>query len=360
MRFDDAEGTSVDYGPSFPAGFRPGIGIIGCGNVVKSAHLPAYAHYGLDLVGVYDVLPEATRGVGEEFGVRIFASLDELLAHPQIAVVDIATHPTVRPQLVRSALDAGKHVLSQKPFAAEVGVARGLIDQAERRGLKLAVNQNGRWTPAWRAATVILQRGAIGDVTAVTHLYDHSFAFTVGTVFDSVPHLVIYDYSVHWIDITRCWLEGHRIASVRAREYRTPNQPPETAAPWGAWVTIDCEDGTSAFIRSVGCSRTASPSKPFWIHGTEGTIRGKVIGSGPVTEPDELEVERDGERHRYELDGRWNREGFAGSMGELLTAIAEDREPYNSARHNLLSLELTLAACRSAEQDARPVRVAAR
>jgi hypothetical protein len=37
-------------------------------------------------------------------------------------------------------------------------------------------------------------------------------------------------------------------------------------------------------------------------------------------------------------------------MGELLTAIAEQREPYNSARHNLLSLELTLAACRSAEQ----------
>ena len=42
-------------------------------------------------------------------------------------------------------------------------------------------------------------------------------------------------------------------------------------------------------------------------------------------------------------------------MGELVSAIAEDREPYNSARHNLLSLELTLAACRSAEQDGAPV-----
>jgi hypothetical protein len=42
-------------------------------------------------------------------------------------------------------------------------------------------------------------------------------------------------------------------------------------------------------------------------------------------------------------------------MGELVTAIAEGREPYNSARHNLLSLELTLAACLSAEEDGRPV-----
>jgi hypothetical protein len=42
-------------------------------------------------------------------------------------------------------------------------------------------------------------------------------------------------------------------------------------------------------------------------------------------------------------------------MGELVTAIAEDREPFNSARHNLLSLQMTLAACHSAEEGGRPV-----
>jgi hypothetical protein len=42
-------------------------------------------------------------------------------------------------------------------------------------------------------------------------------------------------------------------------------------------------------------------------------------------------------------------------MGELVTAVAENREPFNSARHNLLSLRMTLAACLSAEQGARPV-----
>ena len=44
-------------------------------------------------------------------------------------------------------------------------------------------------------------------------------------------------------------------------------------------------------------------------------------------------------------------------MCELVCAIAEGREPYNSARHNLLSLELTLAACRSAEEDGEPVPI---
>lgn len=357
MASPDVLDPPLDYRPSFPPGFRPGIGIVGCGGIVKSAHLPAYRHYGLDVVGVYDVARQATDGVRERFGVRhVFGSLDELLAHPEIAVVDIATHPAVRPQVVRRALEAGKHVLAQKPFATSLGVAREVVAEAELRGLRLAVNQNGRWTPAWRAATLLVQRGAIGEVTAVTHLFDHNFGFSVGTVFDAVQHFVIYDYSIHWVDITRCWLEGKTVSSVRAREYRTPNQPVASEAPWGTWVEIDCEDGASAMIRGVGCSETAGPSKPFWIHGTEGVIRGKVMGSAPTREPDELELERGGRRSRLELEGSWNREGFAGTMGELLTAIAEDREPYNSARHNLQSLELTLAACRSAEQDARPVR----
>jgi hypothetical protein len=57
------------------------------------------------------------------------------------------------------------------------------------------------------------------------------------------------------------------------------------------------------------------------------------------------------------LEGEWWPDGFAGAMGELISAVAEDREPYNSARHNLLSLELALAACESAERDGAPVSV---
>ena len=68
-----------------------------------------------------------------------------------------------------------------------------------------------------------------------------------------------------------------------------------------------------------------------------------------------MELERDGASVRYSLCGEWLPDGFAGTMAELCSAIAEDREPFNSARHNLLTLELTLAACRSAEEGGRPV-----
>jgi predicted dehydrogenase len=353
--------ADLRYQPSFPDGYRPGIGIVGCGGIVRSSHLPSYVRYGQRVVGVFDVRPEATRGIENEFGVEVVcASFEELLSRPEIEIVDIATHPDVRPGLIREALAAGKHVLAQKPLAESLDVARELVEDADQRGLALAVNQNGRWAPAWRVATLLVERGAIGDVVAVSHLYDHDYGFTLGTVFDGIEHLVLYDYSIHWFDITRCWLEGKTATAVRAREYRTPNQPPESRAPWGAWATIEYEDGSSALIRGVGCAATRRPNKPFWIHGSEGTIRGRVLGSGKVPGSERVELERDGVTTRFQLDGTWNSQGFAGTMGELVTAIAEGREPFNSGRHNLLSLELTLAACRSAEEDGSAASIGAK
>ena len=251
------------------------MGIVGCGGIVKLAHLPAYTAYGVDVVGVFDADPEATDGIQTQFPVvgKVFASVDELLADPRIDVVDIATHPGVRRGLIEQAIDAGRHVLSQKPFAVDLAAARALVEHADRSGVRLAVNQNGRWAPPWRIATLLIEQGKVGEVCAVTHLFEHDFDWTIGTPYDEIEHFVLYDFAVHWIDITRCWLADKAVATVSAREYRTPSQAPGQKAPWGALVVVDCTDGTSAVIRSVGVA-TRRPGNPFWVHGTEGTIRG--------------------------------------------------------------------------------------
>jgi predicted dehydrogenase len=343
---------TLAYKPQFPSGYRPGVALVGCGGIARSAHLPAYAKYGVNVVGFYDVNPEAARAARGVFGGgEVFESLDALLAHPEVAIVDAATFPEYRGPIMRQALEAGKHVLSQKPLALDVATAKGLVEEAERRGLLLAVNQNGRWAPPWRIATLLVQSGAIGEVLAVTHLYDMKFGWIPGTPFDELTHFAIYDYSVHWIDITRCWLDGKQFEAVRARDYRTINQPAHGKTPWGMWVEVSCADGANAMIRGVGCAETGRPGHPFWIHGTEGTIRGSVLGQ------DYVELERGGETTRYALEGEWFPDGFAGTMGELQSAIAERRQPYNAARHNLRSLQLTLAACESADRDGAPVPV---
>jgi predicted dehydrogenase len=342
----------LDYRPSFPPGFRPGLGLIGCGDIARSWHLPAYAEYGVNVVGVYDPAPEATEGICDRFPFvrRVFPSLDELLVDEEVEIVDVATRPDVRPALILQSIDAGKHVLAQKPLAFDLRAARRLADEAEGHGIKVAVNQNGRWSPPWRIATLLIEQGDIGDVLAVTHFHDRPLPPLVGTHFDELDHFVIYDYFAHWIDICRCWLDGKTVQAVRALDYRTPDQPAEAKSPWAAWVEIHYTDGASALIRNVGEARTTRPSSPFWVHGTEGTIRGSVLlGS------DFVELERSGISSRYAFEGAWYPDGFAGALGELVTSIAENREPFNSARHNLLSLQMTLAACRSAEEGGRAV-----
>jgi predicted dehydrogenase len=343
---------TLDYRPHVPESYRPGIGIIGVGGIVKSSHLPAYAKYGVDVAAVYDVRPEATADAVATFGVgRVALSLDELLDDPGIAIVDIATFPEQRIPLIRRALEAGKHVLSQKPLALDLATAQGLIDLANERGLKLAVNQNGRWAPAWRITSRLIEQDVIGDVISITHVLDRSFRWTVGTHFERIPHWAIYDYTVHWIDITRCWMGDRVPVGVRARDFRTPNQPAESLTPWGLWIEITYQDGAHALIRATGGEPGPTDGHPFYVSGTKGRITGSCLGG------DRVALSVGDATVRYAMDGAWFPDGFAGTMGELMSAIAEDREPSNSARHNLRSLAMTLAACKSADQDGALVAI---
>lgn len=355
----------VDYRPYVPA--QPlGIAIVGTGAIVRSAHLPAYRKYGLPIVGAYDIQPASTEGLCEEFGVgRIYRSLEELLDDRQVEVVDVATRPEDRAPVIRAVLAKGKHVLAQKPVATSLEEARDLSSLAARAGLKLAVNQNGRWAPPWRVATQLIRKGVIGQVLSITHVYDMSIAWSMSRHFDDMAHFLIYDYSVHFFDITRCWLEGKRPRTVRARDFRVPDQPAEARTPWSMWAEIWCDDGTSALIRGYGGSATGRYGHPFWIHGSLGTIRGSVLGQDGVELHTASGKGREarssaaavGMVHRYTLEGNWFPDGFAGTMGELLRAIETGTEPENSLDHNLLSLELTLAAVASAERDGAPVTI---
>ena len=87
----------------------------------------------------------------------------------------------------------------------------------------------------------------------VTHLLDRDFAFVLEFLhFDAIEHLIVYDhYCVHWVDISRCWLDARR-PRASAPSNTAPGQPPEAKQPWGAWIDIHYADGLSATVRSVG------------------------------------------------------------------------------------------------------------
>ena len=336
-----------EYRPRFPRGSGLGIGILGCGTIAQSAHLPAYTAYGLDVVSVWSRTPATVATIMQRFPIvrSVADSVEDLLEDPAVDIVDIATPPANRLDLVAAAVRAGKHVLAQKPLTTDVASLLPLLDEAAERGVRIAVNQNARWAPAWRVATRLVDMGAIGEVVGVTHIHDKPLPPLVGTPFDDVPHMLVVDYLVHWIDITRCWLRGNTLEAVHAHEARVPCQPPEAKNPWSVTIGLTCADGAHAMVRVVGDVHASQPGCPFWIHGTEGTVRGSILGGS-----DMVQLDRGGGVTSYPLEGQWFVDGFAGAMGELMCAIAEDREPEHSARDNVATLSLIEAARDSVEQ----------
>ncbi|HTN74816.1 MAG TPA: Gfo/Idh/MocA family oxidoreductase, partial [Pirellulaceae bacterium] len=193
----------VPYLPRDPKSYRPGIGLIGCGGITRD-HLAAYRKAGYHVVAVCDVDEVRARSRQSEYfpGAVVYTDYNELLKRDDIEVVDITTHPPQRPPIIEAALLARKHVLSQKPFVLDLDVGERLVELAAKQNVKLAVNQNGRWSPHWSYARHAIEMGLLGFVSGV-HLSVHwSHAWVEGTPFEQVKHLLLYDYAIHWFVIT--------------------------------------------------------------------------------------------------------------------------------------------------------------
>ena len=230
----------LDTGPVFPED-RGGVAILGAGTIAQSAHLPAYGQHGVGVTGVWSRTPATTATIRDRFPFvgRVYPSAEALLADPEVRFVDLATGPEGRLDWIEAAVDAGKHVLAQKPLtlsSADLDRLPGLLARAEMAGVRVAVNHNGRWAPPWRAATLLVRGGRIGDLVGVTHLHDKPLPPLAGTPFDDVPHMLLTDYLLHWVDITRTWLVdggAGRVSSVQAADSRVPGQPADGAQPMG-------------------------------------------------------------------------------------------------------------------------------
>jgi predicted dehydrogenase len=332
----------LSYKPRDPKKYRPAIGLIACGNITKE-HLTAYHAAGYRVTALCDlVLSKAALRQAEFYPqADVYEDYRELLKRDDIEVVDIATHPPERAAIIEDALTAGKHVLSQKPFVLDLDVGQQLVDLADRRGLRLAVNQNGRWAPHFSYIRQAIQAGLLGQVTAA-HLSVHwDHGWVKGTQFENVKHLILYDFAIHWFDIVTCFMGQLRVKRVYAAATHSPTQEVRPALLGQAMIEYD---GVQASLTFDGDTRYGKEDRTF-IAGTEGTI----LSFGPDSRHQTLILHTGSGYAELNLEGCWFPDGFHGTMGELLCAIEENREPSNNAQDNLRSLELCFAAVASAE-----------
>ena len=217
---------------------RPlGIAIVGFGywgpNVVRNIlERPEFRLMGLC---------ELDRGRGGEFarrhpGIRVESDLDLLLCDPRISAVAIATPPRTHHALVRRALEAGKHVLVEKPLATTVADAEELIEIAERAGLTLMPGHTFVYSPSVNKVRELIQSGELGEVYFIT-----SSRMNLGLY---QPDGVISDLAPHDLSILLHWLERPVVYVSAAGQSIFQLGVPETA-----FLTLGFSGGATANVQ---------------------------------------------------------------------------------------------------------------
>jgi len=335
----------LPYLPPRPRRFHPKIALIGCGGI-SEYHLRAYTTLGLNVVALCDRHADRAEKRRAEFypHARVFTDWHDVLARDEIEVVDVALHPNERVAAIEAALRAHKHVLSQKPFVLDLDVGDRLATLADANGVKLAVNQNGRWAPHFSYITAAIDAGAIGKIASIdcTLQWDHTW--TAGTVFDEVHHLVLFDFGIHWFDLATRLMRGRPARRIWASEVRTPFQ--KMKPPIVAHAAIDFDDA-QVRLNFNGHVHLGQEDRTV-VCGSRGTLR----SVGPSLSDQRVTLHTEGGVSAPKLEGTWFTNGFQGAMGELLCAIEENREPTHGARNNLETLAVCFAALESADSGA--------
>lgn len=338
----------IDYRPPEPTSAVP-IGLIGCGKVAP-LHLAAYQQADYDVVALCDLEEQRARELRETYypDADVYTDHEDVLSRDDIRVADVATQPGPRPRIIEDALRADMHVMSQKPFVEDIATGEHLVELADERGMKLAVNQNGRWAPYLAYIKGAQLSGHLGELLGVQislHWnHDHGY--------DSQHHL-FYRFAIHFIDQI-AYLFEESATQVYASTDQAPHQSSEAPLIGNISITYPAGHATIHLDGTVN----AGVSHRTYVAGSERSCESR----GP-NEPWEADQEAPRrfpwEREQLtifdrsgsftpELVGAWDPNGFVGAMGELQCAIEEDREPVHSARDNLETMAICLAACASA------------
>ena len=264
------------------------VGVIGVGGIAKT-HMPGWAaspH--AEVVAGADVDPEALRAWGEQFGVRQrFEEPLELIRDRDIQIVDICTPNNYHAPLAIAALEAGKHVICEKPLAPTPADIRRMIAARDASRRLLMTAQHFRFRGASKALKAELATGTLGSVYHARSWMLRRALTPVRPGFVQRKHSgggPCIDIGVHILDLT-LWMMGNPRPVAVTGVARTELARQDGAfSLWGGAIPreFDVEDFAAAFVRfETGTTlilevswmlhhKTEGEDTQIWLYGTRG------------------------------------------------------------------------------------------
>ena len=155
---------------------------------------------GIDVIGAYDVRPEALEKAASK-GLRTYATLEELLADADIDLVTVATPNNFHKDLVIRCLESGKHVVCEKPVAMNAAELTAMMEASERTGRLFSIHQNRRWDKDYAIIKKLVQENTLGK----PYFIESRVQGSGGGMHGWRGHKIngggmLYDWGVHLLD----------------------------------------------------------------------------------------------------------------------------------------------------------------
>ena len=310
--------------------------VIGCGTAANHIHLPALRAAGAEVTVFASRSVASAEATCSAWGTgAVEPRWEDAVARDDVDAVVIATPNAQHPAVAIAALEAGKHVLVDKPMACTVADADAMIAAAERAGRVLIPFQNTRFAAPFAAAAEQVRVGAIGDVTGFRVAFGHAgpqaWAPEATWFFERAiaGGGCLIDLGVHAVDLLRAVTADDvthvsAVLNARDREVETDAQ-----------LLVRLRGGAIGTVHA-SWSAQPGPDHQLTMVGTEGTLH--LDTRTPLTL-----FTASGERHRVELP-----EETGSPLDELLAAVSGERSPAVTAADGRAAVAVVEAAYRSA------------
>ncbi len=234
------------------------VGIIGVGGIAEGKHMPNLAKVkNVKMVAFCDLLRDKAEKGAAQFGVKgaaIYTDYQQMLIKEQLDVVHVCTPNISHAEIAIAALEAGCHVMCEKPMSKTADGARKMLEAAKRTGKKLTIGYQNRYRADSLYAKKMIEKGELGEIYfAKAHALRRRAVPTWGVFLDAEAQGggPLIDIGTHALDLTLWLMNNYEPEYVVGTAYRKLADRKNAANPWGAWdpKKYTVEDSAFGFVK---------------------------------------------------------------------------------------------------------------
>lgn len=329
------------------------VGVIGCGSIARHRHLPEYnSNPNVEIVAVSDRVEERASEIASLYNATVYTNYEELLKDKTIDAVSVCLPNALHAPVSIAALNAGKHVLCEKPMATSTSEAEAMIAAAKENNVQLMIGHNQRFVRSHEMAREMINEGKLGKVYSFRTAFGHggpegwSVDGKDSWFFDKKRAFIgaMGDLGVHKADLMR-YILGDEVAEVaafvetKAKDFATVDD--------NAVCLLKTTKGTIGTL-TASWSFVGKEDNSTVIYGEKGILR---LEDDP--EYSLIFQMKDGEVEKHQLGQIQSNDEDGQSSSHVIDsfidALLNNREVPIPGQEGMKSLQVVLGALEAAE-----------